>query len=76
MTTITLVQAAKHMAKGIALMTAQPMNVNLTNLDGGPIAFTCSNPLAGIKAAKSVLITYDAAHGSGHETLQVSSVIL
>lgn len=76
MTTITLVQAARHAADGIALMTAQPMNVNLKNLDGGAIAFTCSNPLSEIKAATSVLITYDAAHGSGHETVQVSSVIL
>jgi hypothetical protein len=74
MATITLVQAAKATAAGIHLMTAQPMNVNLTGLAGGAIQFTCTNALAAIQGAKTVQITYDANHGGGHETLQVSSV--
>lgn len=75
MTTVTLVQAAQQQAPAISLMTAQPMNVNLTNLTGGAVQFGCSNALATIQAAKEVHITYDAAHGGGHETIQVSSVI-
>jgi hypothetical protein len=75
MTTVTLVQAAGHQADHIHLMTALPMNVNLTNLQGGAIQFTCSNPLVAIQGATSVRITYDAAVGSGHQDIQVSSVI-
>lgn len=74
MATITLVQAARTTASGIHLMTAQPMNVNLNGLAGGAIQFTCTNALAAINGASSVQITYDANHGSAHETLQVSSV--
>jgi hypothetical protein len=76
MATVTLVQAAQYAADGIHLMTAQPMHVDLTNLAGGAIQFTCSNPLPNIQAATSVDITYDAAHGSGQQTIQVSSVHL
>ncbi len=75
MPTITLVQAAQHDAGGIHTMTAQPMNVNLTGLAGGAIQFQCTNPLAAIQGAREAQITYDGAHGGGHETLQVSSVI-
>ena len=75
MATVTLVQAAAHDATAIHLMTAQPMNVNLTGLTGGAIQFQCTNPLAAIANAREVDITYDAAHGSGHETIQVSSVM-
>lgn len=74
MTTVTLVQAAKHTADAIHLMTAKPMNVDLTGLSGGAVQFRCTNVLATIQNAKEVLITYDASHGSGHETIQVSSV--
>jgi hypothetical protein len=65
MPTITLVQAAAHAANHIHLMTALPMNVNLTNLAGGAIQFSCSNLLHNIKAAQSVAITYDGAVGGG-----------
>lgn len=75
MTTITLVQAAAHDANAIHTMTAQPMNVNLTNLTGGAIQFQCANALATIQMAQTVDITYDAAHGSGHQTIQISSVM-
>ena len=75
MTTVTLIHAAACTADGIHLMTARPMNVDLTNLGGGAVQFRCSNPLADIAGAKEVEITYDAAHGSGHQTIQVSSVI-
>jgi len=75
MTTITLVQAAAHDATSIHLMTAQPMNVNLTGLAGGAIQFTCTNAQATIQAATSVDITYDAGVGGGHESIQVSTVI-
>lgn len=75
MTTITLVQAAQHGASAIHLMTAQPMNVNLAGLAGGAIQFQCTNVLAAIQGAREVQITYDANHGAGHETIQVSTVI-
>lgn len=75
MATITLVQSADHDANSIHLMTARPMNVDLTDLAGGAIQFQCSNLLTTIRGATSVDITYDAAHGSGHQTIQVSSVI-
>jgi hypothetical protein len=75
MTTITLVQAAQQQAAAISVMTAPPMNVALTGLTGGAVQFGCTNPLAAIQGAKNVDITYDAAHGGGHETIQVSSVI-
>ncbi|MBE8994288.1 hypothetical protein [Microcystis aeruginosa] len=75
MTTITLVQAAAHDANHIHLMTAQPMNVNLTGLAGGAIQFTCTNPLATITGAGEVDITYDAGVPQQHETIQVSSVM-
>ena len=74
MTTITLVQTAGQDASGIHLMTAMPMNVNLNDLAGGAIQFQCTNQLAAIKGAKEVKITYDANHGGGHLTIQVSSV--
>jgi hypothetical protein len=75
MTTITLVQAAKHSAAGIHRMTARPMNVILANLAGGAIQFQCTNVLAAIQGAREVEITYDANHGAGNETIQVSTVI-
>lgn len=76
MTTITLVQAAKHEASKIHAMTAQPMNVQLQGLTGGAIQFGCSNPLQAIRGAKKVQITYDATiPGNPHETIQISSVI-
>lgn len=55
MTTIALVQAAAHDATRIHLMAAQPMNINLTNLNGGAVQFTCSNALGTIRVATSVL---------------------
>jgi hypothetical protein len=76
MATITLVQAAAQVADGIYLMTAMPMNVDLQNLTGGAIQFSCTNPFDQIRGAKSVKITYDAAYGSGHQIIDVSSVIL
>lgn len=57
MTTVTLVQAAAHAADKIHLMTARPMNVNLTGLAGGPIQFRCANPLAALQGAQAVDIT-------------------
>jgi hypothetical protein len=75
MTTVTLVQAAAHAADHIILMTARPMNINLTGLAGGAVQFTCTNPLAALHGAQSVDITYDAAVGSGHQTVQVGSVM-
>ena len=75
MTTITLKQAASYDANAIILMTAQPMNVNLVNLAGGAIQFSCTNPLATIQGATSVNITFDAAHGGAHQDRAVSSVI-
>ncbi len=75
MTTITLVQAAAHDANHIRLMTAQPMNVNLTGLAGGAIQFTCTNRFATITGASTVDITYDAGVPQQHETIQVSSVM-
>jgi hypothetical protein len=76
MPTITLVQAASYKADAIRLMTAKPMNVDLTGLQGGAIQFQCTNPPAAVSGAKEVEITYDDAHGSRHETIQVSSVIV
>ncbi|GBF81821.1 hypothetical protein [Aphanothece sacrum] len=75
MATITLVENADHKATEIHLMTAQPMNVNLTGLAGGAIQFTCTNPLATIQGARTVDITYDASVPQQHQTIQVSSVI-
>ena len=75
MTTVTLVQAAGHDANGIHTMTAQPMGVNLVGLNGGAIQFGCTNAYGNIAAAKTVVITYNANVGGGHETIQVSSVI-
>lgn len=75
MSTITLVQAAAHVAANIHLMTAMPMNVDLTNLSGGAIQFTCANPLATIKGARSVLITYDGSCPQPTEEIQVGSVM-
>jgi hypothetical protein len=73
-TTITLVQAVEHDADKIHLMTAQPMNVNLTNLAGGAIQFRCSNIFATVKNAKSVNITYDASVPQQHQIIEISSV--
>lgn len=75
MTTITLVQAAAHDATKIHLMTARPMNVDLTGLTGGAIQFTCTNPLAAVQGAKTVDITYDASVPQKHQSLQVGSVM-
>lgn len=76
MPTITLVQNTRANADHIHLMTAMPMNVDLTNLAGGPGQFTCTNALANIANANSVKITYDASvPGNPHEDIQVSSVI-
>lgn len=75
MATITLVQAAQHTAQGIHLMTAMPMAVDLQDLAGGAIQFTCSNMPNQIHGSSYVKITYDAGHGSGHEEIGVSSVL-
>ena len=75
MTTITLVQAAAHDADKVHLMTARPMNVNLTGLTGGAIQFQCANPFAALQGAQSVDITYDASVPQQHENIQVSSVL-
>lgn len=75
MTTVTLVQAAAHDANKIHLMTARPMNVNLTGLTGGAIQFQCTNALATLNGARSVDITYDASVPQQHQTIQVSSVL-
>ena len=45
MTTVTLVQAAKHTADAIHLMTAKPMNVDFDGGIGGAIQFRCTNVL-------------------------------
>lgn len=83
MPTVTLIQAATCDASGIIQMTAKVpdkatgalRNVQLANPSGGPLAFNCTNPLAALAGAREVEITYDAGHGSGHQTIQVSSVI-
>lgn len=75
MPTITLVQAAAQTAENIILMTAMPMNIDLINIAGGAVQFQCANPLNTIRNATAVQITYDGAHGGGHEEIQVSSVI-
>ncbi|NHF59978.1 hypothetical protein FK220_011540 [Flavobacteriaceae bacterium TP-CH-4] len=75
MATITLIQAAAHTADHIHLMTAQPMNVDLTGLQGGAVQFRCTNAFAAIKGAKQVQITYDAGVGSHHQNIAVSSVL-
>jgi len=75
MATVTLIRAAAQTADGIYLMTAMPMNVNLGHLSGGAIQFGCDNPFNQIRGARSVMVTYDAAHGSWHEEIQVSSVL-
>ena len=72
MTTVTLKQAAKTDATGINLMTAQPVNINLTGLAGGGVQFTCTNTQATIQGSTTVDITYNDAT---HETLAVSSII-
>ena len=74
MPTITLKQNARS-AADINLMTAQPMNVNLTDLAGGPAQFTCTNAQQTIQAATSVDVTYNAGHTPSHQNIQVSSVI-
>lgn len=74
MSTITLKHAADHDANKILLMTARPMNVNIANLAGGAIQFTCTNPLATIQGATSMDITYDASVGSGHQSVPVSTI--
>jgi hypothetical protein len=75
MATITLIQAAAHTANNIYAMTAQPMNVLISGLAGGAVQFTCTNPLATIKGATSVDITYTGNVGGAHQNIQVSSVI-
>ncbi|MHA4871739.1 hypothetical protein ACXZ1M_29005 [Duganella sp. PWIR1] len=75
MTTITLKHAASYDANGIHLMTARPQNINIANLNGGAIQFSCSNPLAALQGATSVDITYDAAHGSGHQNVPIGSIM-
>jgi len=75
MTTITLVQAARHDATRIHTMTARPMNVQVTGLAGGAIQFQCTNALPTLQGATSVDIAYDATvRGDPHQTVQVSSV--
>jgi len=75
MATVTLVQNASYKAGKIHTMTARPMNVKIKGLKGGAIQFTCSNSLSSIKSSTSVDITYDASVGSGHQSIQVSSVL-
>ena len=75
MSTITLVQAAAYAADSIQLMTAQPMNVDLTGLAGGGIQFTCTNALPTIQGARSVDITFNGDLPILHESIQVSSVM-
>ncbi|WAS95656.1 hypothetical protein [Nannocystis punicea] len=74
MPTITLRDNAYHDANAIILMTAQPMKIALTALTGQGVRFQCSNALATIQGATSVDITFDAAHHSEHQNVQVSSV--
>lgn len=75
MTTIILRKDTESGANGIHQMTTQPGNVILRGLHGEQgCRFTCSNDFETIRGAKSVQITYDANHGSRHETIQVSSV--
>ncbi|GLT21866.1 hypothetical protein GCM10007933_13200 [Zoogloea oryzae] len=83
MTTITLIQAAKCGAEGIAQMTArvpdkktgEVRNLQLSDLKNGPLAFLCTNSVTALAGAREVEITYNANYGSGHQTIQVSSVI-
>lgn len=49
MTTITLVQASAHGANQIHQMTAQPMNVVITGLQGGNIQYSCTNVLGTLR---------------------------
>jgi hypothetical protein len=58
----------------IHLMTALPMNVPLTNLTGGAIQFSCTNPLPALQGAKSVRITYNAGVPQPTRDIQISSV--
>jgi hypothetical protein len=75
MATVTLVRAAAQDARGIHTMTAMPIDVDLQDLRGGAIQFICSNTRASLVGANLVRITYDAAHGSGHEDIQVGSIL-
>jgi len=76
MATITLVQPALTTVDHIVMIRAQPGNIQLANLTGGPIQFRCTNPLPTVRAAKSVEITYDATvHDGPQHTIQVSSVM-
>lgn len=74
MARLTLIQNAQHDAVAIHTITAQPMGVVLTGLAGSNAVFTCTNAFGTIQGAKSVQITYDGAHGGGHEAIEVSSV--
>ncbi|WP_028582087.1 hypothetical protein [Desulfogranum japonicum] len=76
MPTINLVQASAHMADKVYLMSAvvNGHDVDLTNLGGGGISFTCTNDFATIKDANNVKITYDNSVPQQHEEIQVSSV--
>ncbi len=76
MPTISLVQASAHMSDKVHLMSAvvNGNDVDLTGLGGGGIQFTCTNPLATIRNANEVKITYDASVPQQHEEIQVSTV--
>ncbi len=74
MTTVTLIQNADHGANDIHTMTALPMNVTLTGLQGQGATFTCTNAFAAIRGAKAVDITYNAPINPSHQSVQVSSV--
>lgn len=76
MPTINLVQASAHMADKVHLMSAVVggNDVALTGLGGGGVSFTCTNPLANIRNATDVKITYDASVPQQHEEIQVSTV--
>ena len=47
----------------------------LSDLKNGPLAFLCTNSVTALAGAREVEITYNANYGSGHQTIQVSSVI-
>lgn len=76
MTTITLVQTARSSADHIIQMRLLPGKILITNLEGGPIQFSCENNLTSIKDSTSAEIVYDASiSGSTTETIQISSII-
>ncbi len=56
-------------------ISIKPMNIALSGVKGTAIQFSCDNSYSSIRAGKSVLITYDGTHGSGHQEIQISSII-